>query len=219
MRPSFSTPCDASPARDLRPSRGERAAIVGARVGFAAAACWIALGTESILRPEPANYRDALWMIPFALTTLTFAAVHVAQRERAAAPERVGFALLMVASVLVFLGNVGLLADQPLLATFSFPWGALLWCLGMIVFGVGTWRTAALPRAVAVAIILLEPVSILTGLALSPIAPLHDRGAYSAGVEKGAAVAVVALGLSAWARARTRRHGVPSGAPRVARAT
>src|SRR4051812_46382074 len=41
----------------------------------------------------------------------------------------------------------------------------------------------------------LEPGSILTGLALSPIAPLHDRGAYSAGIEKGLALALIAWEL------------------------
>jgi hypothetical protein len=93
------------------------------------------------------------------------------------------------------MGNVGLLSSQLILAAFSFPWGALLWTIGLIAFGVGTWKAKALPRYVGLALILLEPGSILTGLALSPIAPLHERGGYSAGVEKGLVLAFMAAGL------------------------
>jgi hypothetical protein len=109
--------------------------------------------------------------------------------------ERTGFYAVMIASALAFLGNVGVTTGQTLLAVFGFPWGAVLWTLGLILFGIGTWQARLLPRYVALALILLEPGSILTGLALSPVAPLHDRGAYSAGIEKGLALALIACGL------------------------
>jgi hypothetical protein len=67
--------------------------------------------------------------------------------------------------------------------------------LGLIAFGIGTWKTRVLPRYVGITLVLLEPASTLPGLALSPIAPLHDRGAYSGAVEKGIALAIVALGI------------------------
>ena len=46
----------------------------------------------------------------------------------------------------------------------------------------------------AVVLWLFEPASILTGVALSPIAPLHDSGSYTGGIEK--AVGVLILGLA-----------------------
>jgi hypothetical protein len=170
----------------------------GARLGFAAAACWLALGVESIVRPWQANYRDALWIVPWVLTALTFVAVHAAQRTRSGAVGSISFAFLMIATVLTLLGNVGLLLGSPTLAVFGFPWGALLWTAALVAFGAATWRARVLPRHAGIAIMLLEPASILTGLALSPIAPLHERGAYSGAVEKGLVLAVVAYAL--WSR-------------------
>lgn len=43
--------------------------------------------------------------------------------------------------------------------------------------------------------ILFEPSSVLTALALSPIAPLLPRGAYGGNAGKGFAMAVMALAL------------------------
>ena len=167
----------------------------GVRFGFVAGACWIALGVESIARPRQENYRDLLWLLPFALTAITFYFVHAVQQSPSGSFERIAFYFLMAASAMVFLGDVGVVIHQRILAILGFPWGALLWTLGSAVFGVATWRAGALPRYVGLTLILLEPLSLLTGLALSPIAPLHERGAYSAGVEKGFAVIVGALGL------------------------
>jgi hypothetical protein len=172
-----------------------RLAVRGSVTAGLAAICWIALGMESILRPQQENYRDAIWMIPFALTAGTFVFVHAVQRSREARFERFSFYVVMTASVLVFLGNVGLLASQPILARFSFPWGALLWTVGLIAFGIATLRAKILPAYTGIVLILLEPASILTALLLAPIAPLHERGGYSGGVEKGVVLAVIAMGL------------------------
>ena len=100
---------------------------------------------ESIARPRQENYRDPLWMIPFALTALTFAFVHAVQRSASARLERIGFIAVMTASALVFLGNVGLVTDQPSLSVFAFPWGAVLWTVGLMMFGMGTWQAKVLP--------------------------------------------------------------------------
>ena len=66
--------------------------------------------------------------------------------------------------------------------------------MGLIVYGIASWRTRIFPRYVAATLILFEPASILTGVALSPIAPLHDSGSYTGGIEK--AVGVLILGLA-----------------------
>lgn len=169
----------------------------GAVIAAFAASCWILFGLESIVRPVQDNLRDAVWMLPFALTAAAFWYVHRVQASPGMPWERAAFHMLMTASALVFCGNAGLVTGHPALAVLAFPWGALLWTAGMLLFGAATWQAAVFPRAVALTIMLLEPGSLLTGLALSPIAPLHERGAYSAGVEKGAALAVVAFGFLA----------------------
>jgi hypothetical protein len=158
------------------------------------------------MRPEPENYRDLVWLLLFALTAVTFSFLHGVQRSGRAALERIGYAAVMVAMALVTLGNLGLVTDQPLLAAMSFPWGALIWTVALFVFGVGTWRAGAVPWYVGLALTLLEPGSIVTGLLLSPIAPLHERGGYSAGVEKGLVVAGIVIGLRVWLR-RERGEG------------
>ena len=170
-------------------------ASAGSRFAFFAAVCWIALGIESIIRPQQENYRDLVWMIPFTLTAITFFFVHAVQRSESAVFERVSFYLVIIASALVFLGNIGVSVNEPLLAVLGFPWGAIIWTIGLILFGIATWKTKMLPVYVGLALILLEPGSILTGLALSPISPLHDRGGYSAGVEKGLALILIGFGL------------------------
>jgi hypothetical protein len=185
---SASAPC-ASSAED------SRLAARGACVSFWAAACWIVLGVESIVRPYQENYRDLVWMIPFALTVIALAYLHAVQSSALHRVERAGFYAVMVASALTLVGSVGVLANQALLARLGFPWGALLWTVGLVSFGIGTLAARKVPPLVGITLILLEPGSILTGLALSPIAPLHDRGAYSAGVEKGLALLFIGLGL------------------------
>ena len=165
----------------------------GSILAAVAAVCWIELGLDSILRPQQIDYRDALWIVPFALTAASFLCMQRAQPRAG----RLGFYSVMAASALTFAGNVGMLTDQPALAKLGFPWGAAVWTIGLILFGIATLKAGVFPRYVGIAIILLEPGSILTGLALSPIAPLHDRGAYSAGVEKGLVMALVSCGFLA----------------------
>src|SRR6185369_13401122 len=63
---------------------------------------------------------------------------------------------LMTASALGFLGNTGLLTNQPLLASFAFPWGAILWMLGLVAYGIAILMAKVVPRYVAISIILLR---------------------------------------------------------------
>jgi hypothetical protein len=182
-----------------------RDAEAGIWVAYAAATCWIALGLESIVLPEQENYRDWLWIVPFGLTMLTFYFVHLAQRGAGQNVERASFYFVMIASGLTVLGNVGVSLEQRTLAVLGFPWGAVLWTVGLIGFGVGTWLAKVLPRYVALTLILLEPGSILTGVLLAPVAPLHPRGGYSAGVEKGLCLALIGMGLQAVLRDRQSR--------------
>jgi len=62
-----------------------------------------------------------------------------------------------------------------------------------------------LPKYAGWALILLEPSSILAALALSPVAPLLPRGAYSGNVGKGLAMGIVALALRKVVRHESRQ--------------
>jgi hypothetical protein len=172
----------------------------GATIGLIGAAVWFAFGLESILRPQQWNARDTIWFVPFAFTALTFIYLHRVQQHLRSAIERYAFYALMLGSALVALGNVGLTFNQSPLSKLGFPAGAMLWMAGMLFYGIAVLREKTLPKYVGWALILFEPGSILTGVALSPIAPLHERGGYSAGVEKGLAVFFMAWGMRAYFR-------------------
>jgi hypothetical protein len=166
-------------------------------VGATGAAVWGAFGLESILRPAQWNARDTIWFVPFAFTAATFWCMHRTQERSDDRFERLAFYSIMIASSLVAVGNIGLTFNLTSLSKLGFPIGALLWMIGMILFGAATLRAGVLPKYAGWAVILFEPGSIVAGLALSPIAPLHERGGYSAGVEKGLAVFFMALGMKA----------------------
>jgi hypothetical protein len=147
-----------------------------------------------LVRPIQDNRRDFVVLVPFLLTAVVLWFIGQAQSQRRNSLERVTFWALMIASCLTILGGIGNVLHSGLLEHLGFPAGPLLWTVGLIVYGIATWRTRIFQRYVAVTLILFEPASILTGLALSPIAPLHDSGSYTGGVEK--AVAVMILGLA-----------------------
>jgi hypothetical protein len=107
-------------------SRRFKLAAQGTLVATWAAVCWVVLGVESIVHPQQVDFRDAVWMIPCSLTAAAFVYLHLLQRSREAMLEAIGFYAVMIASLLAFLGNVGVLTNFPLLAKFGFPWGALL---------------------------------------------------------------------------------------------
>jgi hypothetical protein len=71
--------------------------------------------------------------------------------------------------------------------------------IAMVVYGIATWRTRLLPRSSAIAFLLLEPSSLLLGIALNPLVRIHDHGGYSGAVAKGIALAAMARGLRCFA--------------------
>ena len=131
---------------------------------------------------------------------LTIIYVHRVQRSRDLRLERHTFYVVMIAWPLVIIGNLGFVFNIPALASLGLPGGAVVGTVGLIAFGVGTWRARVLPRHVGLGLILWEPGSIATGLMLSPVSPLRDRGSYSAGLWKGLAVAAAAWGMQALSR-------------------
>lgn len=158
-----------------------RSATAGHRAALFAASSWIALGFDTILRPVPMDYRDALWTVPFVATAVAFWFVHRVQRTPANRSERLAFWTLMTVCAAMLAGMAG----------------AIGWNLVLAWFGIATLRAGVFPKYVGISLILLEPGSLLTGIALSPIAPLSGHGAYSAGIEKGAVLAILACGFRA----------------------
>ncbi len=165
----------------------------GAIYGWISMALWIAIGIDSIIRPIQDNRREIFWWFPFVFMMLAIIDVHRVQRGPRF--ERYTFYVVMFASALVLSGNLGLIFGGPSLAWLGFPGGALVWTAGLVAFGIATWLAKVLPWYAALALILWEPGSPVCALLLAPISPLRERGSYSAGLEKGLAIGIVACGL------------------------
>ena len=178
-----------------------REARWGERYGWISALAWMALGLDSILRPIQDNRREIYWWIPFAFMMLTLVSIHRVQRSQKRRFELYSYWTVMLASALVLLGNLGLVFNLSALSELGFPGGAIVWMVGLIAFGMATWRASVLRWYVGLALVLWEPGSIAVGLLLAPIAPLHERGSYTAGLEKGLALAVMAYGLRVYRNA------------------
>jgi hypothetical protein len=56
-------------------------------------------------------------------------------------------------------------------------------------------RARVLPSYAGLGLVLLEPASILTGLAFAPLVGLSDHGAYSGALPKAVALFLVARGI------------------------
>jgi hypothetical protein len=175
-----------------------REARRGERYGWISALTWVAIGVDSILGPIQDNRREIYWWVPFAFMMLTLISIHRVQRSENRRFELYSYRAVMLASALVLLGNLGLVFNVRALSALGFPGGAIVWMVGQIAFGIATWRARVFPWYLGLALVLWEPGSIIAGLLLAPIAPLHERDSYSAGLEKGFAMAVMAYGLRAY---------------------
>lgn len=172
----------------------KKLAATATRVAFTAAILWALLGFDSLVRPYQDNRRDLLVLLPFTLTGVVLWLIGQIQSVARNRLGRTAFWVLIAACCLTVLGGIGNAAHNAPLERLGFPTGPLLWTVGLIVYGIASWRIRVFPRYVAWTLLLFEPASILTGVALSPIAPLHDSGSYTGGIEK--AVAVLILGLA-----------------------
>jgi hypothetical protein len=174
--------------------RGKTILQLGYWSGLAAFVTWFAMGVESVLRPFQDNRRELFWPLPFLLTVVAFICMHLVQRRRSRT-EQIGFVIVMIASALMLVGNIGLQLNIHALDFLEAPLGPVIWLVGLAAFGIGILVAGVMPKYAGWAVILLEPVSILSAIALSPIAPLLPRGAYSGNMGKGIALAAVAVGF------------------------
>lgn len=176
------------------------AAVIGA-------AAWVALAADSILRPDPRAYRDALVLVPWILFAATLACVHKLQRDRGGTGERWGYRVVMVAMALVVVGNIAVVLGVDGLQLLGFPLGALGFLVGMVAFGAGTVRANVFPRRVGWSIALAQFLTVAASTALSPLAALPDDGygSYTGGVAHGVVMLVINASLR-----QHRRTGEPA---------
>lgn len=174
-------------SRSFRP--GELAA-------WLAGAGFLGLSIETLLVDGSHGYRDLIWTVPGVCTLIAFGAVHSAQRCQASPFERSAYLVVQGGLIAGLVGNTARALDVDSLAWLGFPLGALLWFFGLVLFGIATLRARVVPRYVGRAILLLEPASIATGLALSPLLGLHDHGSYSGALPKAIVLALVARALN-----------------------
>ena len=179
------------------PSQVDRPGIAraGYQLATICAALWIALGLDSILRPVEDDRRDAFCLVPIAFTAAVICILHLLHRAPARRLESISFRVLAVSTVLIFGGNIGLLTNTPVLIFFTVPWGILGWSIALLAYGVAVWRARLYPWWMALAIMLLEPLSVIGGLLLAPLSPIHDRGTYSGALAKGLAMLAIAGAL------------------------
>ena len=189
-----------------------RIAQTAATVAAAGAAAWIALASDSIIRPESYRYRDALLLVPWVLLAATLLSVHQLQRDCAGALERWGIRALLGGMAIVAVGNLHIvLANAD--SNFAFPLGALIFIGGLLTFGIGTVRAGVFPRSVGVAIAVSQLLTMVTGVALSPLVPLYDYGNYSGALAHGIVMLFVAANLKDHARTLSSVNALPVGVP------
>ena len=170
----------------------------GAPAALLAGAFWLFLSLDSLVRPDPERYRDALFIIPWLLAAVAVVAIHTLQRAAAGRLGKVGLWLLIAGIAAGVVGIFSSLTDAEALKWLGFPVGALGWMGGLVLFGVATVRARVLPRWCGVALILAQPLAILLGMVLSPIAPLHEYGSYTGAL--ALAVVWASLGAALWSR-------------------
>ena len=161
------------------------------RVSLASGCSWLLIGLESTVVGGEQHYRDWLMFIPWTLTMITWAGLYDLQRSRLGWFGKAAFAVLEIAMAIAWLGQVGVVLDIDALAGLAFPLGAMLFALGLVGAGVATYGAGLVPKRYGVLLAVLEVLSVLNGILLSPIAGLHDRGSYSGGIAKGVVLLLI----------------------------
>lgn len=177
-----------------------KAAHVGLWCSIAALIAWLAMTADSAMRPLQDDRREIIWLLSFCLTVAAIGCVHRVQRDRSRT-ELIGFCIFAVASALALAGNLGTLLHLKPPAVLGSPAGAMVWLAGLACFGVGTLSARALPWYAGLALIVLEPASVVAALVVPHIAPLVHRVAYTGHLGIAFAMLAVALGMRKYAKA------------------
>lgn len=177
---------------------------IGGFCGLGAAAGFAVIAIHSVLVPEPQDWRNAAMLFPWVLTMVLLAGVQGAQAAGATRSCRWAFRTTQAAMAANGLLLLLVALDVGDLRSLAGP-AALAWIAGMIWFGVCTVRNRTFPAVVGVAIAATEPLVILTGLALSPIAPLSDYGSYTGAIGHAVVMGLVGVHLLRIGPGDTRR--------------
>jgi len=153
-------------------------------VSAAAGIAWLTLGAESIARPGVEGYRDSFMLIPWLLSMVSLAIFRSALGPSAGKLARHGLSVAIAAMVVAVVGQFGFVVDSLFLKVFA-GMAMVGWIGGMGTTGFGLWRTGAVPRWLAAALGLTQPLTMAAGVALSPWVPLENNGSYSGAVVHG----------------------------------
>jgi len=146
------------------------------------AVTWTAVSVTSLIERESKAYIDAMVLVPFALTALSFVGLHLLQRHALGRFGRVSFGIAAAAMVSLLISQSTIVAGSERLLWLGFPVGALAWLVGFALYGYATAKAGVLPPLIGIGLAVAEPVTIALGVALSPIAPLSDSGNFSGAI-------------------------------------
>jgi hypothetical protein len=145
---------------------------------------WFTLGSESILRPGTYAFRDGVMLVPWMLALTSLAMLRAVLGKDTGAVAHRAFVVVFAAMALATVGQMGLIVDSMPLKAFGLL-GIVGFIGGMMAIGIGLWRSGAVPRGLAVALALTQPLTMAAGVAMSPWVPLTESGSYSGAVVHG----------------------------------
>jgi len=167
----------------------------GAVAALVAAAGFLLVSVDSLLRGGAETVRDAVLIPAWLGAMVALAAVH-----RTGGPagrlRRVGIWLVLVGMAGAGIALVAHVAGVDGVEAAGPAFG-LLWLVGMVLFAVGAGRDGALGRRLAVAVAVTEPGTIALGAALSAWRPIEDFGSYTGAAVNGVVFALLARELAA----------------------
>ncbi|MDP9369776.1 MAG: hypothetical protein M3Q03_16150 [Chloroflexota bacterium] len=164
---------------------------------------WCALSLESIARPDPERYRTGLFLVPWVLSARGIVALHALQHRQAGRLGRIGFWTTISSMLAAAMGTIAYLAGVHALRWLE-ALGIVGWTVGMLLLGFATARARVVAARTGIALMLAEPATVVTAVALSPWMPLQSEGSYSGAIANGIVFLMLGVAL------RSRRTGMAS---------
>ena len=146
---------------------------------------WSAASILSLATPEPMRYLDVVMLVPVTLSLLGIRGIYALRRGRGGRLERIGYLMTQFGIPLAFLGQLCMITGVDELKAPLIAVGMLGWFGGLLLFGIGMAHAGVLPRWAGVTLALSELLTVLAGLALTPISPLSNSGDYSGAIAHG----------------------------------
>lgn len=167
------------------------------RLFLVTAVAWATVSLLSLATPDPERYLDAAMLVPVGLTAVAVMGLRELHRKRLGRFAMVAALFAVLGSTGVFVRQVGLAFEIGFLETLGFPFGVLVWAIGLAVLGVGVARAGVLPAWCGLLLVFAQPTALAFGLLFSPISGLHDSGDYTGAIGHGIAWFAMAAALRA----------------------